>query len=264
MSFLKKKSREIRDEILDIFELGTRGHVPSAFSMVEILVTLYYQKAKITPSSIKDNDKILLSKGHGCLALYAILKDLDFIKKEEYEKFCKVDGILGGHPTKGKVPGVEISAGSLGHGLSIAIGKAIALKKKKMKQHIYVILGDGECNEGSIWEATLSANKNQLNNLTILIDYNKLQSYGPTEEVCPLEPFSDKWTAFGLDCLEVDMKNSPEKLLEILNTPTSKTRVIICHTIKGLGNSILETDISWHHKSKVTPQEVDKLREAQL
>ncbi len=262
MTFLKEKSLQIREEILNIFELGTRGHVPSAYSLVEILITLYYEKSKITPENFKLQDKILLSKGHGCLALYAILSDLGFFSKDEYSKFCKVDGILGGHPSKHKIPGVEFSSGSLGHGFSVAIGKAIALKRKSSNKNVYVILGDGECNEGSVWEAALSANKNKLDNLTVIIDYNKFQSYGPTEEVCPLEPFQSKWESFGLECEEVNMVTNPEKLLDILNTKQISTRAIICHTIKGQGNRILETDISWHHKSKVSPEEVQILRDA--
>ena len=262
MNFLEQKSRKIREDILDIFEKGKRGHVPSAYSLVEILVTLYYQKSKILPENINQSDRILLSKGHGCMALYAILCDLGFFSKSEFEKFCTVDGILGGHPTKSKVPGVELSSGSLGHGFSIGVGKATSLKLKKSKNKVYIILGDGECNEGTNWEAALSANKNKLNNLTILIDYNKQQSYGSTQEVCPLEPFHSKWEAFGLETFEVDMINTPEMLLGILNKEQTAPRAIICHTIKGQGNSILETDRSWHHKSKVTPEEVAKLREA--
>ena len=262
MTFLQKKSLEIRKEILDIFEFGARGHVPSAYSLVEMLITLYYQKSKINPHSNEMQDKILLSKGHGCLALYAVLADLDFFSKNEYHGFCKVEGILGGHPSKAKIPGVELSSGSLGHGFSVGIGKALALKKKKLPQNVYVILGDGECNEGSIWEAALSANKNKLDNLTILIDYNKLQSYGEIKDVCPLEPFQSKWKSFGLDCLEVDMVNNPEELLVVLNVKQETTRIIICHTLKGQGNTILEEDPSWHHKSKVSKEEVQLLRDA--
>jgi len=146
----QKKNYELRNTILDIFESGNRGHVPSAFSLLEILSTLYYRSANL------DKDKILLSKGHGCLALYAILGDLNYFPREEFKKFCKPDGILGGHPTRFKVPGVEISAGSLGHGPSIATGMALNLKKDDGK--VYCIIGDGECNEGSVWEAALSAN----------------------------------------------------------------------------------------------------------
>lgn len=262
MNFLKNKSRKIREDILEIFEKGQRGHVPSAYSLVEILVTLYYQKSMITPKTFKTSDKILLSKGHGCMALYAILCDLGFFPRDEFQFFCKINGILGGHPTKGKVPGVEFSSGSLGHGFSVGVGKALALKKRKSKQHVYVILGDGECNEGTNWEAALSANKNKLNNLTVIIDYNKLQSYGETEVVCPLEPFKSKWESFGLETQEVDMVKKPELLLDAINKKQENTRVIICHTIKGQGNSILETDPSWHHKSKVSPSEVETLKKA--
>ena len=260
MNFLEQKSRKIREDILDIFEKGKRGHVPSAYSLVEILVTLYYQKSKILPENINQSDRILLSKGHGCMALYAILCDLGFFSKSEFEKFCTVDGILGGHPTKSKVPGVELSSGSLGHGFPIAVGKALSLKKRGYSAKVCVVLGDGECNEGTTWEAALSANKNKLDNLTVIIDYNKLQSYGPTSEVCPLEPFSKKWESFGFSVYEVDMVKTPEQLKNIINEQQSKPRAIIAHTIKGQGSSILENDLSWHHKNKITPQEIEALR----
>ncbi|MBT7610067.1 MAG: hypothetical protein HN576_09940, partial [Bacteriovoracaceae bacterium] len=148
------KCKEIRIEILDLFEKGERGHLPSAYSLVEILVTLYFYHSKITPRNYHQSDKILLSKGHGCMALYSILSDLGFIDKKEYLLFCKVGGILGGHPTRNPSIGVEISSGSLGHGASIGLGKALALKLKNiLDKNIYVVLGDGECNEGSVWEA---------------------------------------------------------------------------------------------------------------
>ncbi len=262
MKELKDKCLEIRHEVLNIFEKGKRGHIPSAFSLVEILVSLFYFHSKITKKNYKDNDKILLSKGHGCLALYAILADLGFYDKSEYEKFCKVGGKLGGHPTRGKIEGIEISAGSLGHGPSIAIGKAIAHKLKGKKEKVFVIVGDGECNEGSVWEAALSANKNKLNNLTILIDYNKTQSYGSTQNVCPLEDFRSKWESFQFECFEADLVTEPESLLSILEIEQVRPRAIICHTIKGQGNSILTSDPSWHHRNKVSEQEMTMLRGA--
>jgi len=195
------------------------------------------------------------------MALYAILCDLKFFDEIEYEKFCKVDGILGGHPTRNTKIGVEISSGSLGHGPSIGIGKALALKILKSNKSIFVILGDGECNEGTVWEAALSASKNKLNNLTYIIDYNKYQSFGTVSEVCPMEPFSEKWESFGWEVYEADLVQDPLSLKEFLNIKQDKPRVIICHTIKGQGNSILENNLDWHHKSKVSAEEIKLLRE---
>lgn len=266
MSTFSQECRELRHIILDIFEKGGRGHVPSAFSLVEILNTLYFHAYDINPQNFKENnrDKILLSKGHGCLALYAVLFKLGFFDESEFPKFCKINGLLGGHPTRLKTPGVEVSSGSLGHGPSIAVGKALSLKKNNSHHQVTVIVGDGECNEGSVWEAALSANKNKLDNFTIIVDYNKVQSYGPTEEVCPLEPFTDKWRSFGFDVHEVDMVNNPEILLEKVQLKASKPKAIICHTIKGQGNTILENDLSWHHKNKISSEEIIELKKAMI
>ena len=258
------KCREIRFKILDVFEQGGRGHVPSAFSLVEILVALYYKAFDINPLNINENDRdrILLSKGHGCLALYAILEDLGFIDSSEFEKFCKVGGILGGHPVRQKIPGVEVSSGSLGHGLSLAVGKSIYLQRKLINRKTIVVMGDGECDEGTVWEAALSASKNKLNNLVVIIDYNKVQSYGAVSEVCPLEPFSHKWKSFGFNTFELNFDSDLNKFLELVKSAQKKPLAIICHTIKGKGNSILESDPSWHHRNKISKKEIQQLREA--
>jgi transketolase len=264
MTEFSNRSKDLRNIILDIFERGGRGHVPSAFSLVEILSTLYFDCFDINPTNFNspNRDRVLLSKGHGCLALYAVLYKLGFYSEDEFDKFCKVGGILGGHPTRGKVPGVEISAGSLGHGFSIGVGQAIALKRRNNDKKVIVILGDGECNEGSVWEAALSANKNNLDNLTVIIDYNKVQSYGATQDVCPLEPFSDKWKSFGFECLEVDMVKEAHELKDIINLKQTIPRAIICHTIKGQGSSIMESDNTWHHKNKISKDEIKILRDS--
>ncbi|OUR93633.1 transketolase [Halobacteriovorax marinus] len=261
MKDFQNKCLDIRKEILDIFIKGGRGHLPSAFSLVEILVTLYYKKFNLTPDSFTslDRDRVILSKGHGCLALYAILSDLGFISKDEYHKFCKVGGILGGHPARLKVPGVEVSTGSLGHGLSVGIGMALSLKKNQSKKMVTVVLGDGECNEGTIWEAALSAAKNRLDNLIVLIDHNKFQSYGPVDEVCSLAPFGDKWKSFGFTVHEVDMVNEADSLIDHLKTTEGKPTAIICHTIKGQGHKLLEGNLAWHHKSKLNQSDIDEL-----
>lgn len=261
MSEFKDICLSTRKEILDIFIKGGRGHLPSAFSLVEILVTLYYRKFNLSPESFDsiDRDRVILSKGHGCLALYAVLQDLGFISKEEYPKFCKVGGILGGHPSRLRVPGVEVSTGSLGHGLSVGIGMALSLKKNKSEKMVAVVLGDGECNEGTIWEAALSASKNELDNLIVLIDHNKFQSYGAVDEVCSLAPFADKWKSFGFNVHEIDMVEDSENLINLLETCDNKPTAIICHTIKGQGHTALENNLSWHHKSKLNQEDIDEL-----
>ena len=237
-----------------------RGHPASAFSVVEILRSLYYHILKYDSDNPRWNkrDRCILSKGHGCLALYAILADKGFFPKCELDKFCKKNGILGGHPEQNKIPGVEASTGSLGHGLSIGIGMALNSKIDNNNYRVFVITGDGECNEGSVWEAALCAGKHKLSNLTVLIDYNKQQSYGSTSEIQELEPFSNKWESFGFAVKEInghDM-NILTRSLQDLPFKKNKPNALICHTVKGKGISFMENNLSWHHKSKLTSENI--------
>src|SRR3989338_3444770 len=206
---LDSRSRILRKKIIKMLESERRGHIGSAFSIVEIIRVLYDSILRYDSKNPRWNkrDRFILSKGHGCLALYAILAEKGFFPKNELLKFCKSDGILGGHPEFGRVPGIEASTGSLGHGLAIGVGIAINLKLEKLNSRVYVLVGDGECNEGSIWEAAMGASKHQLNNLIVIVDYNKYQSYGTTFEVQDLEPFYDKWKSFGFNVTEVDGHN---------------------------------------------------------
>src|SRR5271155_5839918 len=196
---LDARSRQLRKTIIRTVQAGNRGHVGSAFSLVEILRVLYDDILKYDASQPRwaCRDRCILSKGHGCLALYALLADHGFFPEGELWKFCKADGILGGHPEYGKVPGVEASTGSLGHGLSIGIGMALAARMRKRANRVFVIMGDGEIDEGSVWEGAMWAGKHGLSNLVAIIDYNKIQSAGPTAEIQELEPLLDKWKAFG-------------------------------------------------------------------
>lgn len=259
---LDNRSRDLRRTIIRTLEAGGRGHVGAALSLVEILRVLYDDVLQFDPSDPKwpERDRCILSKGHGCLALYAILGDKGFFPEAELWKFCKSDGILGGHPEI-KVPGVEASTGSLGHGLAIGIGFALNAKYHKADYRVFVIIGDGESNEGSIWEAALTASKHCLDNLTVIVDYNKYQSYGPTCEVLDLEPLADKWKSFGFEVKEVDGHNI-EQLRAVLPIKAEKPCAIICHTVKGKGIEFIENDLKWHHKSKVTDEEVQLLLQA--
>lgn len=254
--------KKIRRDIADALIAAGRGHLGSAFSLVEILIVLYMDILKVDPKNPnwKDRDRLILSKGHGCLALYSTLAHLGFFPKEELKNFCKPEGLLGGHPEHGKIPGVEASTGALGHGLSIGVGMALAARMDGKSHQVCVVLGDGECDEGSVWEAALHASKHGLDNLTALVDYNKQQSYSEVSEVLPLEPFLDKWRAFGFDAYEADM-DRPQELLNILRTPKAKgrPRAVICHTIKGKGVSFIEKNLHWHHKTKLTETEIVNL-----
>jgi len=260
---LDARSKELRRVIVQTLGAGKRGHVGAAFSVIEILRVLYDDVLRVDPKNPlwPDRDRCILSKGHSCLALYALLADKGFFPEEELLKFCASDGILGGHPEYGKVPGVEASTGSLGHGFSFGVGFALAAKLDGKHHKAFVVLGDGECSEGTIWEAALSASKHKLDNLTILVDYNKQQTYGTIEEVQGLEPFADKWASFGFAVREVNGHDTGELLSVLGSTPFEPGRpnAIICHTVKGKGVSFTEKNLAWHHKAKVTDAEVGAL-----
>ncbi|MEY4401480.1 MAG: hypothetical protein RL072_1345 [Actinomycetota bacterium] len=231
--------------------------------MVEILRVLYDSilRYRAVDPGWQDRDRFILSKGHGCLALYAILADKGFFPREELLGFCRSDSRLGGHPERGKVPGVEASTGALGHGLPIGVGIALGLKIKRSDSRVMVLTGDGEINEGSNWEAAMSAAKHQLSNLTVMIDYNKIQSYGPTKEVLDLEPLADKWRAFGFAVSEVDGHDiaALERLLMSLPLVDDRPTAIICHTVKGKGFPFAEGNPEWHHKSGLTESDIQSM-----
>ncbi len=259
---LNARSKALRKTIIQMMEKAGRGHLASALSLVEMMSVLYDDILQYDPKHPQWSmrDRCILSKGHGCLALYAILADKGFFPESELWRFCKKDGLLGGHPER-KIPGVETSTGSLGHGLSVGIGFALNEKYEKAGYRTFVILGDGECNEGSVWEAALCAGKHKLSSLTVMIDYNKHQSYGPTREVQDLEPFSDKWKSFGFGVAEADGHDVRElrSVLSALPLDPDKPNAVICHTVKGKGISYMENNLSWHHKSKVSDDEIQAL-----
>lgn len=254
-------SLELRELILDMVAAHNRGHIGSAMSLVELLWTLY-DTVNISPKNLNhlNRDRIILSKGHGCLALYAVLIKKGFINKSEIRRFCHFDGILGGHPERKKVPGVEASTGSLGHGLGIGVGMAIASKINNLKNKVYVILGDGEINEGSVWESALSANKHKLNNLIVIIDHNKMQSYGPNKDVLDLAPLKEKWTSFGFNVQKFDAHNLSEIKKKIKKISNSKPNLFISNSIKGKGLKIAENNPLWHHKNNLDKTEIQKLK----
>ena len=262
---LDDRSRALRRVIIKTLAAGQRGHVGAAFSLVEILRVLYDDVLKYDPKQPKSptRDRFILSKGHGCLALYTMLADKGFIKEDELWRFCKSDGMLGGHPEH-HIPGVEASTGSLGHGMSIGLGMALNARIAGANYRTFVVIGDGESNEGSVWEAALSAGKHKLGNFTVLTDYNKHQSYASTAFVQDLEPLADKWRAFGFAVRDVNGHDVKE-LREVLTTlPLDKNKptAIICHTVKGKGVAYAENNMAWHHQNKVTAADAEKLVEA--
>ncbi len=247
-------------------EGGGRGHLPSALSLIEILRVLYDEvlRYRADEPDWPLRDRCILSKGHGCLGLYAVLADKGYFPFDDLLTYCQRDSILGGHPERDKVPGVEASTGALGHGLGIGVGMALAARMQKRDSRIFVITGDGEINEGSVWESAMCAGKHNLDNLTVLIDYNKLQSYGPTSEVQDLEPLADKWRAFGFEVGEVDGHDvtALQRVFTELPLAAARPSVVICHTVKGKGVAHIEHVAGWHHKSRISADELAALYDA--
>lgn len=261
---LDRRSLALRRLVIDGLAGGQRGHLGSALSLIEILRVLYDDILRVDPRAPQwpERDRFILSKGHGCLALYAILADKGFFPTEELSRFCRFDGMLGGHPEAAKVPGVEASTGALGHGLSIGVGMALAARLKRSESRVFVVMGDGELAEGSVWEAAMCAAKHRLANLTAIVDYNRQQSYGATAEVLNLEPLGDKWRAFGFAVLEADGHDVDylrDVFAQVPQEPDRPTAVI-CHTVKGKGVSFAENNPDWHHKSRISSDDLARLR----
>ena len=261
---LDERSKYLRSLVIDGLSAG-RGHVGSPLSLVEIVRVLYDDVLAVRPSepAWPDRDRFILSKGHGCLALYAVLADHGFFPKDELKRHCKAGALLGGH-VDAHIPGVEASTGSLGHGLPIGVGAALAARMRRRTSRVFVVTGDGELGEGSVWEAALAASKHALDNLTVIVDYNKLQSYGRVDEVLPLEPLADKWRAFGFTVREVDGHDvaALRETFAALPFAAGKPNAIIAHTLKGRGIDYAELDARWHHKSTLDAAAIEKLRAA--
>ena len=262
---LDKRSKYLRKLALECLIGGDRGHMGSAMSLIEVLRVLYDDVIKFYPKNPnnQNRDRVILSKGHGCLALYAILADKGFFSKKLLKTSSKFNSILGGHPEFDKVPGVEASTGALGHGAPIGLGIAIGSKLRKESNHTYVIVGDGEINEGSFWEASMIASKHKLNNYHIIVDYNKIQSYGRTRDVLQLEPLAMKLRSFGYSVKEVNGHNIKElkNYFKKIHKSTKPT-ALISHTIKGKGFYFAEQNPFWHHKNSFTTEEKKNLIES--
>jgi transketolase len=262
---LDSRSKFLRNLAIDALEGGKRGHIGSTMSLVEIFRVLYDDILIYDPNNPKYQlrDRLILSKGHGCIAQYIMLADKKFFPSEDLKTFCKFNSILGGHPELGHVPGIEASTGALGHGLAIGVGIAMACRLRKLPSRIFVVVGDGELNEGSIWESMLAASHHKLTNLTIIIDQNKLQSFGDTKEVLNLEPLFKKFVSFGFDTTVINGHDISE-LSDVLskNAHKEKPSAVIAQTVKGKGISFAENQPDWHHKSNLNSTDICAMRDA--
>jgi len=266
---IKKFSNATRLNIIETaFKTnGKSAHIGGALSIVDILATLYGHILKINAKNYKNNDRnrFILSKGHSVLGYYSCLCQIGLITKKELHNYEKPNTFLFGHPVKNRDKGIEFSNGSLGMGLSLGIGLSLAAKKRNMNYKTYVIIGDGECNEGSVWEAAMAAPKFKLDNLFAIIDKNNFQQTGANEEIMPSLSLVNKWKEFGWDVKEIDGHNIKEILDSIQqNVKPDKPRAIIANTIKGKGFSFTENNNSWHHNiltEKMYLNALNELRE---
>jgi transketolase len=247
---LTNLAREIRLADLDMIERAGLGHIGPDFSVTDILATLYGAVLSIDPldPQAQDRDRFILSKGHSAGALYATLAQCGFFPRAELKTFAQPMSALNGHPNRTKVPGVETNTGPLGHGFPVAVGTALAAKLQGVGRRTFVVLGDGELQEGSNWEAAMTASHYQLSSLTAIVDRNGLQQGARTEDTKQLEPLEDKWAAFGFEVRHSDGHDHLQ-LLDAFRPPESTRPVcVIAHTVKGKGVSFMEDRVEWHHK----------------
>lgn len=250
-NFLKSISKRIRRKCIDIANSKSPGatHLGGALSSVEILVTLYYQIMKYDVSNPEWDlrDRFFLSKGHCILGYYSILSDLGYFSDVELHSYGRNLTRLPGHPVRNKKLGIEFTNGSLGMGLAVGIGHAIAAKRRNLNYRTYVLMGDGECNEGSVWEGVMAAAHFNLNNLTAIIDNNGLQQTGTNNDISKVDDFAKRFESFGWDTIVVDGHNHEQLFHALSRNDSNKPRVVIAKTIKGKGFSFTEGNNSWHH-----------------
>lgn len=252
--FLRKKALEIRQGIFTNALKANKGHIPPAFSCVELLVSIYYSGfMRFSPKNpnLSVRDRFILSKGHACLTLYNILADLNFFSKKELSNFAQGGSILAGHPERA-IPGIETCTGSLGHGLGVACGIAKAAQIDNKKFSTIVVLGDGECHEGSIWEAAMFAGHHKLRNLMVVVDRNQLGATDFTENYASLDPLDDRFRSFGWEVKNID-GHCYKEIVECLEyfskrKNQAKPLCIVANTIKGKGLSFMENSKDWHHQ----------------
>ena len=247
---LELKAVQLRKQILEMIVAARGTHIASAFSIVDLVLFLYKKVLSINPKNPREEtrDKFVLSKGHGCAALYVVLADLGFFPEKLLESYTSPGSILGGHPDSSRIPGVEASTGSLGHGFSVAVGFAMANKMNNSKSRVYCLVGDEELNEGANWEAAQIASHHELDNLTLIIDYNKLMISGFAKDILDPLSFTEKFQSFGWNTIEMNGHNFNEmiKTFEKIPIKNSKPIAIIADTIKGKGVSYMENQKEWY------------------
>lgn len=250
---LKEIASEIRARIITTSHITRTPHLGSCLSCTDILVAAYFYGLNIDPDKPNDQarDRFILSKGHGAAALFQVLAMKGFYPETMLESYGEDGGVFAEHPpTPDHLAGIEAATGSLGHGLPIGLGMAMSARIQKESYNVFALLGDGECNEGSIWEAAMLASAQNLDNLTVFVDFNKWQATGRSTEVLSLDPLADKWRAFGWDTCEIDGNDMSQLVATFTKSKNSngKPKAVIAHTVKGKGISFMEDDNNWHYR----------------
>lgn len=262
---LKKKCNDIRRDIINMTADAASGHPGGSLSAVELMAALFYTQMRVDPKDPdnEDRDRFVLSKGHAAPCYYAVLGEMGFFDKAEFKNFRQLHSILQGHPDAKKVPGIDASTGSLGQGISIAVGMALGAKAQNKDTKVYTMLGDGELQEGQVWEACMAAASYHLDNLTIIIDNNGLQIDGSNDQVMSLGDIHSKFKAFGFNILELPDGNNLEEVLAAysISTMEGKPKCILAHTVKGKGVSFMENQVGWHGKAPGEEERQQALKE---
>ena len=263
---LQSRARNIRARIIETSARTSTPHLGSCLSCVDILVAIYFDVLRIDPDKPSDpsRDRFILSKGHGAPALFQVLAQRGFYPESDLDSYGQDGSVFAEHPpTPDHLPGIEAATGSLGHGLPIGLGMAIASRIQERPYRVYCVLGDGECNEGSIWEAAMMASAQKVSNLCVVVDFNKWQATDRSRDVLNLDPLADKWRAFGWHAIEVDGHDISAILDTLLSFPANDGRplAIIAHTVKGKGVSFMEDDNNWHYRIPTTDEVAAAKRE---
>ena len=257
IDYLRAIAKTLRAHAVRMIHKSKASHLGSCLSMADLVSCLYFETLRVNPHDTTwvDRDRFILSKGHGAAIIYAALAERGFFRTGELDSYCQTGSRLTGHITTG-VPGVELSSGSLGHGLPVGCGLALAAKREGQVSRTFVLASDGEMDEGSNWESILFAPQHHLDNLILIIDYNKIQSFGRTRDVLDLEPLADKFRAFRWAVREIDGHDMQQIVDTLADLPfkTGSPSVVIAHTIKGKGISFMEDTLSWHYKSPTDDQ----------
>ena len=265
MEELKKKARKIRVDIIKMISTAGSGHPGGALSSVDLMTALYFDQLKHNSEDPwwEDRDRVVFSKGHASALLYACLSEAGYFPVEDLPTFRKIGSLLQGHPARNGLPGVEVSTGSLGQGLSVGIGMALSLRQSGKDSRVYVLMGDGECDEGQIWEAAMAGAHYKIDNLCGVLDHNHLQIDGRNEKIMGLEPLGQRWQDFGWEVIGINGHNFNEIIsaYQKARTVKGKPTLILAETIKGKGVSFMENEVVWHGKAPNKEQTEIALKE---